>query len=310
MSSNSYGRTFISFDWALKRLLRNKASFVILEGFLSELLGIEIKILRLLESESNGIDENDKTNRVDLLCENDQNELIIIELQYQQERDYFQRMLYGTAKLIAEYLHRGDPYGNVKKLYAIHIVYFDLGHGDDYVYRGTLVFQGINKGDLLKLKNRGLSDSKEVGVLFPEYFILKVNNFNLQAASTLDEWIYYLKTSELPRAYSAKGLREIEEKLKFDAMLPEQKAKYQKYLDERLFTESMLETAWEEGEAKGIEKGIEIGYLNALIKSVIAAHKRGLSVTFIAELFETDELKVMQIIQEFEADANTKNPDN
>ena len=31
-------RRLISFDWALKRLLRSKAHFNILEGFLSELL--------------------------------------------------------------------------------------------------------------------------------------------------------------------------------------------------------------------------------------------------------------------------------
>ncbi len=32
-------RKLISFDWAMKRLLRSKANFEILEGFLSELLG-------------------------------------------------------------------------------------------------------------------------------------------------------------------------------------------------------------------------------------------------------------------------------
>ena len=31
-------RSMISFDWAMKRLLRNKANFEVLEGFLSELL--------------------------------------------------------------------------------------------------------------------------------------------------------------------------------------------------------------------------------------------------------------------------------
>ena len=31
-------RSMISFDWAMKRLLRNKANFEVLEGLLSELL--------------------------------------------------------------------------------------------------------------------------------------------------------------------------------------------------------------------------------------------------------------------------------
>ena len=46
-------RQLISFDWALKRLLRSNANFEILEGFLSELLHDEVCILEVLESESN-----------------------------------------------------------------------------------------------------------------------------------------------------------------------------------------------------------------------------------------------------------------
>ena len=43
-------RKLISFDWAIKRILRSKANFEILEGFLSELLKEDITILEVLES--------------------------------------------------------------------------------------------------------------------------------------------------------------------------------------------------------------------------------------------------------------------
>ena len=46
-------KKLIWFDWAVKKLLRNKANFGVLEGFLSELLYDDIKIERILESESN-----------------------------------------------------------------------------------------------------------------------------------------------------------------------------------------------------------------------------------------------------------------
>jgi len=59
-------RKLISFDWALKKLLRSKANYSILEGFLSELLRDDIRILELLDSESNKDDACDKFNRVDL----------------------------------------------------------------------------------------------------------------------------------------------------------------------------------------------------------------------------------------------------
>ncbi len=59
-------KNLIRFDWAVKRPLRNKANFGILEGFLSELLFEDIKIESVLESEGNRQTADDKTNRVDI----------------------------------------------------------------------------------------------------------------------------------------------------------------------------------------------------------------------------------------------------
>ena len=44
---------YIRFDWAIKRLLRQKANFDVLEGFLTVFLGEKITILDILESEGN-----------------------------------------------------------------------------------------------------------------------------------------------------------------------------------------------------------------------------------------------------------------
>ena len=119
-------RTYISFDWALKRLLRDKANFDVLEGFLSTLLNSEIKIHRLLESEGNKNREDSKYNRVDLLAENGVGELLLIEVQGEPEFAYFQRMLFGASKLVTEYINGGINYENVKKVYSVNIVYCDL----------------------------------------------------------------------------------------------------------------------------------------------------------------------------------------
>ena len=91
-------RKLISFDWAMKKILRQKANFGILEGFLTELLKFDVKIEEILESEANQETEEDKFNRVDLLAKNEHNELILMEVQHRSEIDYFHRMLYGTSK--------------------------------------------------------------------------------------------------------------------------------------------------------------------------------------------------------------------
>jgi len=74
---NEHGK-FTRFDWAMKRLLQDKANFVALEGFLTTLLGERMTICKLLESKSNQEDEFDKYNQVDLLAENAQGDKLIV----------------------------------------------------------------------------------------------------------------------------------------------------------------------------------------------------------------------------------------
>jgi len=144
-------KKLITFDWALKKLLRSKANFDILEGFLSELLFEDIKIQEIIESESNRHTEDDKQNRVDMLVRNSSDELIIIEVQQSVEHDYFQRMLFGTCKAVTDFMFAGSRYSEVKKVISVNIVTFDLGQGEDYIYKGSTNFTGMNKHDNLKL---------------------------------------------------------------------------------------------------------------------------------------------------------------
>lgn len=204
----------IRFDWAMKRLLRNKANFVVLEGFLSELLQDNIKIHRILESEGNKEDESDKFNRVDVLAENNKKELIIIEVQNTRELYYFQRMLYGVSKAITEYIHEGDLYAEVRKVYSINIVYFDLGQGSDYIYRGVTDFRGIHSGDTLRLstKQRNTFVKENAGEIFPEYYVLRVNEFDDRAKTPLDEWVRFLKSGIIDENTTAKGLQAARER--------------------------------------------------------------------------------------------------
>jgi predicted transposase/invertase (TIGR01784 family) len=226
-------KRLIRFDWAIKRLLRNKANFVVLEGFLSELLFDEIKIEKILESEGNQETEDDKYNRVDILTQNSKNELIIVEIQNTYEIDYFQRMIYGASKALTENLGLGQPYADIKKVISINIVYFDLGQGKDYIYKGTTTFEGLHEKDVLQLstKQKETFTKQNIADIFPEYYLIKVNQFNDVAKDTLDEWIYFLKNSEVKDEFRAKGLAEAKEVLDVMRLDREQQYGYNRYLD-------------------------------------------------------------------------------
>ena len=260
MNSNKNNQV-IRFDWAMKRLLRNKANFSVLEGFLTTLLGEKIVIQKLLESESNQEDEFDKYNRVDILAEDSKGELFLIEIQNNSEYAYFQRMLFGASKLVTEYIERGDNYAKVRKVYSINIVYFSLGHGKDYVYHGKTEFRGIHTNDLLELTpfQRQTFKADTVSQLYPEYYILKVNGFNQVAKSPLEEWIYYLNTGYIPSNATAPGLDEARKKLKLAMMTHDELKAYYRHLDNIVILRNNIITEREEGRFEGHEKGLAEG---------------------------------------------------
>ena len=247
---------YIRFDWAMKRLLRDKANFGVLEGFLTTLLGKKIKIQKLLESESNQ-ENDDKQNRVDVLAEDDKGELYLIEVQNESELAYFQRMLFGTSKLVTEYINRGENYEHVRKVYSVNIVYFNLGGGTDIVYHGKTEFRGIHNGEVLSLspfqQQRFKVDA--VSDLYPEYFILKVNDFNKWSKVPLEQWIYFLNTSEIPHDATAPGLAEARKKLQIDRMTPAERNAYYRHLDNVVILKDNISTARGEGRMEGRAEG-------------------------------------------------------
>lgn len=253
--------TYIRFDWAIKKLLRQKANYKALEGFLTVLLKEEIKINRILESESNKESAGDKYNRVDILAENSKKEIIIIEVQVSGETDYFQRMLYGTSKILTQFLHIGDEYAKLRKVYSVNIVYFDLGQGTDYVYHGKTDFYGIHDNDKLSLSERQkqVFNLSELSGIFPEYYVIKANQFNDIAKDSLDEWIYYLKNSDVKSEYTAPGLEIVKENLRVERLSKREQNTYNNHLESIRIEKNVLFTARIEGEAEGLKKGLKKG---------------------------------------------------
>lgn len=280
----------IRFDWAMKRLLRNKSNYVVLEGFLSTLLGEDLHINRFLESESNQEDADDKFNRADMLVEDSHGKLLIIEVQNNRELDYFHRMLYGVSKTISEYINLGDDYDKVRKVYSINIVYFDLGQGKDYVYHGKTVFRGLHDAnDILKLsvRQREMFVGKEAGDIFPEYYVLRVNDFDKVAKTPLDEWIQFLKTGEIDHTATAKGLPEARERLRVDSLSAPEKQAYYRDMEAQRYQRSVIKTGWYEGIAKGRQEERQSNARNLKqlgVSPEIIAKATGLSLEEIADL--------------------------
>ena len=279
-------RKLITFDWAIKRLLRSKANFGILEGFLSELLKQDIVILDVLESESNKDYKTDKFNRVDLKVRNSQEEIIIIEIQYDREYDYLQRIFYGVSKTAIEYMEEGKAYTGITKVISVNILYFDLGCGSDYIYKGTTRFVCLHHHDLLELneKQKQLFRKESVESLYPEYYLIKINRFNDIAKDTLDEWIYFLKNEEIKESFTAKGLKEAEEKFSIMALPEDEQKAYEHYKDDLRYQASMFESSFGDGYNEGKVEGIIEGMTQSAKNIALNLVKEGTSLEIIAKV--------------------------
>lgn len=267
---------YIRFDWAIKRLLRQKANFGVLEGFLTVFLGEKVTIVEILESESNQVSITDKFNRVDIKAKNDKGEIILVEVQNSREADYLERLLYGVAKAITEHIELGHPYKEVKKVYSISIVYFDLGRGKDYLYHGQNRFVGVHTGDSLKITTR----EKEALVtrspeeIFPEYILIRVNEFNQVATSPLEEWMTYLKEGTIRPDTQAPGLEEAREKLRYYSMSEEERRAYEAHLDAIVVQTDVITTAKREGLYEGRMEGRAEGLAEGKKQANIATARK------------------------------------
>ena len=190
---------YIRFDWAVKRMLRDKANFAVLEGLITVLTGEKVTIAEILESEGNQESAVDKFNRVDIKAKNERGDIIIVEVQLTRQLYYLRRMLYGVSKAITEHIEIGNKYDKVKKVYSINILYFDLGQGSDYLYHGKTVFTGVHTGDQLRVNTREADEIKMTVPedVFPEYYIIRVNEFNDVARTPIEEWLDYLKNNRI-----------------------------------------------------------------------------------------------------------------
>ena len=248
---------YIRFDWAVKRMLRDKANFAVLEGLITVLTGEVVKIEELLESEGNQETASDKFNRVDIKAKNDKGEIIIVEVQLTRQFYFLQRMLYGVSKAITEHIEIGEMYDQVKKVYSINILYFDLGKGSDYLYHGKTVFTGVHTNDRLEINTKEANElrMRVPEDIFPEYYIIRVNEFNSVATTPIEEWLDYLKNNRIKDDTSTPGLKEARQKLLYMTMSDKERQAYDKHMDDIMVQNDVLDTAKMEGRAEGRAEG-------------------------------------------------------
>ena len=95
--------------------------------------------------------------------------------------------------------------------------------------------------------------------IFPEYILVRVNEFDKVALTPLDEWIEYLKDGTIRPDTTAPGLKEAREKLKYYLMSPQERLIYDRHIDAIMIQNDVIGTAKLEGRIEGKAEGIAEG---------------------------------------------------
>ena len=312
-------KKLVRFDWFIKKMLRSKADFEILEGFLSELLKEDVEILEIVESESNKKDKIDKFNRVDVLVKTIDDERIIIEIQNTKELDFLQRIFFGTSATLVENIKEGFAYKEIKRVISISVVYFSLGIGRDYVYCGETTFRGFHDpSDILGLTQDQLDffanpKIKRVEDIFARYYLIRAKDFTTEIKDGLDEWIYFFKNGEVQGNVRAKGLEKAKERLRVSSLDSDELAEYKEYLkllNSDASYEAQMKFEIKQAVDEAVKQAVDEAVTEAVIEEkakaklekeqmILSMDKAGLPTSQIALITQKIEEEVQQIITKY-----------
>jgi len=247
-------RTIISLDYAIKNVLRDKANFAILSGFLTELLGRKVVVDEILESEGNADQSQGKVNRLDMKARIDGGEIAVFEFQFYDQIDFFGKILFNVCKAVVEQVSSGRLY-DIKKVYSVNVGYFDTVNEKEYVFCASLTeFKGVHYEEKIPFTQK-LKPEFPTSAIHPEYYLILPNKFRGEIKDRFDEWVYVLKNSTVRGDFTAAGIQEAGEKLDIMRMSHQERDAYDH--ERRFYTDQ--KTQFYTAELKGEQRGIAIG---------------------------------------------------
>jgi predicted transposase/invertase (TIGR01784 family) len=251
-------KPLISFDYAIKYLLKDKGDYEIVEGFISSLLKSQgykdVKIVALLDAESNKEDTLNKRSLADLIVEDEEHRKYIIEIERNIQEAFVHKACFNTSRLIVDNLAQGTDYTKILKIFHISILYFPVGN--EPIHHGQTIISGVETKERLTvhIKNPDTNVVVDVSDILPEYFFISVPLFNGRLEKEIDDWLYVMKHDDVPENFHSPYMQKVADKLSILKMTPEERNSYYAYMKQIYTDRDSLQTATEKGREEGEQK--------------------------------------------------------
>ena len=252
-------KPLISFDYAIKYLLKDKGDYSIVEGFISALLKTrgykDVKIIALLEPESNKEDSKNKRSLADVIVEDEDRNKYIIEIERNFKESFVHKACFNTARLIVDNLAQRQDYTQIVKVFHISLLYFSVGRG--VVYHGQNIIHEIETKEKLcvHLTNETTGQIFDATNILPEYFFISIPSFSDRLEQDLDEWLYVMKHDDTPTNFHSPYMRQVEEKLNILKMTADERNQYSYYQKALYNDRDELAAAIKKGRSEGVAEG-------------------------------------------------------
>lgn len=285
-------KPLISFDFAIKYLLKNKGDYDIIEGFISALFASQgyppIKINALLDTESNKETLELKKSIADLVVEDEEGNKYIVEIERSYTPHFIHKACFNSSRLVVDGIYGNQDYTTIKKIFHISLLYFSTKEMLKPIYHGkTIVHEVDTKHPVdVRIANEGLVIFNTPNV-FPEYFFISVPMFDDVINSEIDEWLYVMKHSDIKQSFKSPYMAKVAERLAVIKMSAAERNEYIYYQKQSVHSQDILQAAETKGKAEGrFKEKVEIA-LNLLRQNLpldVISSATGLSHDELNEL--------------------------
>ena len=257
-------KPLISFDYAIKYLLKNKGDYDSIEGFISALLAAQgyppVKINALLDGESNKEELELKRSIADLVVEDAEGHKYIVEIERAYTPNFMHKACFNSSRIVVDGIYGNQDYTTIKKVFHISLLYFSTKEMQKPIYHGkTIVHQVDTKHPVdVKIANEGMVIFNTPNI-FPEYFFISVPVFDDIINAEIDEWLYVMKHSDIKKDFKSPYMAKVAERLAVIKMSTNERNEYIHYQKQSVHSQDVLQAANAKGKAEGkSEEKIEI----------------------------------------------------
>lgn len=253
-------KPLISFDFAIKYLLKNKGDYDIIEGFISALFASQgyppIKINALLDTESNKETLELKKSIADLVVEDAEGNKYIVEIERSYTPHFMHKACFNSSRLVVDGIYGNQDYTTIKKIFHISLLYFSTKEMLKPIYHGkTIIHEVDTKHPVdVRIANEGLVIFNTPNV-FPEYFFISVPMFDDIINSEIDEWLYVMKHSDIKQSFKSPYMAKVAERLAVIKMSAAERNEYIYYQKQSVHSQDILQAAETKGKVEGKAEG-------------------------------------------------------